>query len=80
VRGHKIPATEIGRRSTLGSERFLHLFLKNILSIFNALHVFSDEIFSNAFCQLQAFALNFVVNFAHTRVIDFTIISAYCSQ
>jgi len=39
-----------GRRSTLGSERFLHLFFKNIISIFNAVHVFSDKIFFNDLC------------------------------
>jgi len=31
-------------------------------------------------CQLQAFGINFVVNFSHTRVFDFTITIAYCSQ
>jgi len=80
VREHKIPATGKGRRSTLCSEQFLHLFFRNIISIFNALHVFSDEIFFSVLYQLQAFGLNFVVNFAHTRVIDFTIASAYCSK
>jgi len=74
VRGHKIPATGKGH-STLGFERFLHLFFKSIISICNALRVLSDEIFFNVPCQLQAFGLNFVVKFAHTRVIDF---NTYC--
>jgi len=44
------------------------------------LHIFSDEIFFNVSCQLQAFDLNFVVNFAHTRVIDFTITSTVLNK
>jgi len=43
VRGHKIPVTGKGRRPTLGTERFLNLFFKNIISIFNAFHVFSGS-------------------------------------
>jgi len=68
VKGHKIPATGKGRCYTLGFERFLYLFFKNIISIFNALHVFYDEIFFNIPCQLQAFDY-FVVNLTHASLI-----------
>jgi len=54
---------------------FCIFFLLKKISILNALHVFSDEIFFNVLHQLQAFYLNFEVNFSHTRVIGLAITS-----